>query len=136
MMGVDISDGPDYDCEHGVPIHEGECKDCEGEEHMSDETKVEEVVDKPKALEVEVIDMVMTDAVRGELHRALDSICNELRDLGRLGSTTQFLLCPEGSTPEKGDSLSVTMQVMLLPMYDGKPCGYFVPNAAMDREVH
>jgi hypothetical protein len=28
------------------------------------------------------------------------------------------------------------MNVMLLPMYDGKPCGYFVPHKAMDMEVH
>lgn len=110
---------------------------------MSDEVvdKVEETaepveVTEPKALEAEVIDLVMTDAVRGELHRALDAICDELRDMGKLGSTTQFLLCPNGSTPTEGDSLSVSMQVMLLPMYDGKPCGYFVPNKAVDMEVH
>ena len=89
-----------------------------------------------KPVEAEIIDMVMTPAVRAELHKALDAICDELRDTGKLGSTTTFELVPNGSEPGVGDSLAVTMNVMLLPMYDGKPCGYFVPNRAIEMEVH
>lgn len=101
---------------------------------MSDEQS--EQNDEKRPIEAEVIDLVMTDAVRGELHRALDGICDELRDQGKLGSTTTFTLCPAGSTPTEGDSLSVSMQVLLLPLWDGAPCGYFVPNKAVDMEVH
>jgi hypothetical protein len=109
---------------------------------MKERAMSDEVVEKdaeesePKSVEAEVIDMVMTSAVRGELHTALDVICNELRDMGKLGSSTMFELVPDGGEPGKGDTLSVTMQVMLLPMYDGRPCGYFVPHKAMDMEVH
>lgn len=98
---------------------------------MSDEQK-----DGNEAIEAQVIDLVMTDAVRAELHKALDSICDELRDIGKLGSTTTFELVPHGGSQGQGDSLAVTMQVMLLPLFDGKPCGYFVPNKVMEMEVH
>lgn len=100
---------------------------------MSDEqTELKE----SKAVEAEVIDMVMTQAVRVELHKALDAVCDELRDLGKLGSTTTFELVPHGGVQGRGDSLAVTLQLMLLPMYDGKPCGYFAPNRTMEMEVH
>ena len=99
---------------------------------MSDE----QTEPKEKAMEAEVIDMVMTDAVRRELHKALDTVCDELRDIGKLGSTTTFELVPHGGEPGHGDSLAVTLQLMLLPMYDGKPCGYFALNKTMEMEVH
>ena len=101
---------------------------------MSDEVVEQE--DESKSVEAEIIDMVMTQAVRGELHKTLDTICDELRDMGKLGTSVRFELVPTGGEPGHGDSLAVSMQVMLLPMYDGKPCGYFVPNKAMDMEVH
>lgn len=104
---------------------------------MTDEVKDEaEQSAERKPMEAEVIDMVMTVAVRAELHKALDAVCDELRDMGKLGSTTTFELVPTGGEPGKADTLAVTMQVMLLPMYDGKPCGYFVPNKTVDMEVH
>lgn len=130
-MSVDISDGPDYDCEHGMPIHEGKCEACKNWEGEEEDTSAE---DKP--IEAQVIDMVMTPAVRVELHKALDSVCNDLRDRGKLGSTTVFELVPIGGVRGQGDSLSVTLQVMLLPLWDGQPCGYFVPNAALGMTVH
>ena len=101
---------------------------------MSDE--VVEIDEESKPLEAQVIDLVMTDAVRTELHKALDGICDELRDRGKLGSTTSFELVPANGEPGKGDTLSVNMQVMLLPLWDGQPCGYFAPNPMMERQVH
>lgn len=70
--------------------------------------------------------IIITDAVRQELHYAVEQLCDTLLEQGKLGAVLQFTLTPAGNEQGKGDEVAVTLSLQMCPLYDGKPVGRFV----------